>query len=184
MTVTTKLGDILDIPAGTLIKGLHVSYSGSIRFSLHGWNIEQRRYIKGLWTSVDREVFTFEYYPDARVADLFAEKTLYVYKPGNMTFETFRRNGEAYYKDINHWVKQEQFVVGDCIGMSLGESFVAIQPTNAEMYRPDYYEIYLFHKILHNDTIKWIILRSNALNKKRVILNPQVLLLDIDMELL
>lgn len=184
MTATTKLRSILDIDPGTLIKGLYVAYSCSVHFNLEGWDLTQRKYIKGLWSAVDREQFVFGYYSDSRVSELLTRQKLVLYQSSNMNFKTFKQNGEAYYKDIKRWTKQEQIGIGDCLGMSLGENFIAIQPSHADLYRPDFYEVYLFHKVLHNNTIKWIILHSKTISKKKIILNPQVLLLDINMELL
>lgn len=178
-----KLREILEIQPGTLIKGLHVGFSGSIRLSLDGWTFEQRKYVRGLWTTTDRELFTFAYHRDSRVAALIETEKLLVHDSENMRFSTFRQNGQTYYADIVQWTEQERIETGDCVGMSLGENFIAVKPSHAEIYRPNYYEVYLFHKVLHNGTIKWLALQSRTVSKNLVLSNPKSMLLDIIMEL-
>lgn len=183
MSIAMKLREILDIQPGTLIKGLHVSLSGSIRLSLDGWEFDQRKLVRGLWSSWDREQFTFQYYNDVRVGSLIDSKLLLLHSNSNMSLKTFQQNGKAFYKDINKWTKQERIDSGDCLGMSLGENFIAVKPSHADIYRPDYYEVYLFHKVLHNGTIKWIVLQSRTISKTLIVPNPKTALSDIIMEL-
>ena len=178
-----KLRKILDIQAGTLIKGLYVCRSGSIRLSLDGWKYDQRKFIRGLWTSCDREQFTFQYYKDSRVSTLFDERKLILHSPENMSLLTFQKNGEAFYLDINKWTKWEQIESGHCLGMSLGENFIAVKPSHADIYRPDFYEVYLFHKVIHGGTVKWIMLQSKTISKNLIVPNPKTALADIIMEL-
>lgn len=178
-----KLGKILDIQPGTLIKGLHVNLSGSIRLSLDGWIFDQRKLVRGLWSSCDREQFTFQFYNDCRVGDLLEDQQIILHKVDNMSLGIFQQNGKAFYQDINKWTKQVRIESGECLGMSLGENFIAVKPSHADIYRPDYYEVYLFHKVLHDGTVKWIVLQSRTISKNLIVLNPKTALPEIIMEL-
>lgn len=183
MTIAMKLREILDIQPGTLIKGLHIGLSGSVRLSIDGWKFDQKRLVRGLWSSVNRDSFTFEYYKDSRVSKLVENKRLFLHGPNDMNLATFQRNGKSFYGDISTWTKREQIESGECLGMSLGENFIAVKPSHVDIYRPDYYEVYLFHKVLHAGTIKWIVLQSKTISKKLIVPNPKTALPNITMEL-
>jgi hypothetical protein len=175
-----KLREILELKPGTLIKGLFVDVSGAIRFNLNGWDVRHRKIID----SVHNVGFPFVYYDDERVSNLIKKGKIEVYKPGKVEYSVLRKNGQCYYKDIKHWFRKEETSEGECLGMSLGKSFIAIQPTQADMYRPDFYEIYVFHKMLHGEKTKWIVLQSKTQYKGLLIIDPDQVLLDIHMNLL
>ena len=197
MAAITTLKEMLNIQAGTLIMGLSIDYSGSVRFCLNGWDVNQRHHIKGLWSSswatYDSKVYTFSYYEDARVSEMLTKKKLVLHGTSEPTFRKLQKNGRTYREDVSQWIKKVDLTVKECVGMSLGESFLTAQPTHtgnfvtviphAGIYRPDFYEVLLFHKILHGNSIKWIMLRSRAINKKNLVSNAQALLLDIVVEL-
>ena len=180
-----KLREILEIKPGTLIKGLHIGISGSVSLSLEGWDFEQKTLVKTVWSLTDREIFRFCYYNNTRLETLLTDSKIIKYQIDNINYFTLRKNGEAYYKDIKGWIEQEDIKINDCIGLSLGENILAIQPHSADIYRPDFFEIFLFHKILHGDKIKWIVIQSKKVVSKNTLMSKaEFLLFDIPMELI
>lgn len=179
-----KLKDLLEIKPGTLVKGLTISISGTASLSLEGWNIEaQKKSIKDSSLHVPTD-YTFTYYKDERVAELIKKGKIHIFQPGNTKWSVLRCNGETYYKDIKYFFEKEALQTGECVGMSLGKSFIAIQPSHVDMYRPDFYEIYAFHNILQGEKSKWIVLQSKTQYKGLLVIDPDQVLLDIHMDLL
>lgn len=179
-----KLREILEIKPGTLIKGLHVGHSGSVALSLDNWIFEQKKFVKSIWSNDQKSIFNFCYYNNLRIETLLKENKITKCAIDNINYPTLRKNGESYYSDIKFWVQQEEIESEEVLGMSLGENVLAIQPHAADLYRPDFFEIFLFHKILHGDKIKWVVLQSGKVVSKNLIMKKtEFLLLDIFMEL-
>lgn len=182
-----KLREILELKAGTLIKGLSVSPEGKIGLQVNGWKIEKesinekrKSYVKAL----DADCYELTSYKDKRVKDLVKSGKIHIYNSDQVMYSALKHNGESYYKDIRHHFEKEELEIGECIGMSLGKNFIAIQPFEADVYRPDFYEIYVFHNILRGEKSQWIVLQSKTQYKRLLMINPDQVLLDIDMELL
>jgi len=179
-----KLREILEIKPGTLIKGLHVGPSGSVSFSLEHWILDKKKLVKNHLFDKEKSVYNFSYYNNARIENLLKDSKIVKCEIDNVDYPTLRKNGACYYSDIKFWVRQEDIAVNDVVGLSLGENVLAIQPQTADLYRPDYFEIFLFHKILDGDKIKWIVLQSGKVVSKNLIMKKtEFLLLDIFMEL-
>jgi len=183
MEAKKTIRQLIKIPAGVLFRGLYITYAGNVFLSTRKWTFEQKKYVKGLWSTVERETFSFEYVKNIRISSLLKTGNISAYTGEGVSLPTFRRNGTFLFKEIITWTKKEVVCNGDCLGMSLGESIVAVRPFNLGTYRPDFYEVYLFHKVLYGDAIKWIILQSNSIRKNLVIHNPNDLFLDVEMKL-
>lgn len=180
-----KLKEILDLKAGTLIKGLAVTSYGKQRLCVDGWQVSgSLKNNKSDESALPRGQYVFTYYKDKRVTELIKKKRIQVYKPGPVKYSVLKHNGESYYKDIKYYFEQEVINEGDCLGMSLGRSFIAIQPTHVDVYRPDFYEIYVFHNILCGEKSRWIVLQSMTQYKGLLVIDPDQVLLDIHMDLL
>jgi len=183
MEAIKTIRQLIKTPAGVLFKGLYISYAGNVFLSTKEWTFEQRKYVKGLWSTVERETFSFEYVKNIRMTNLLESENFSLFTGKEINLPMFRRNGTFIFKEVNTWIKKETVHSGDCLGMSLGENIIAIRPFSLAAYRPDFYEIYLFHKVLHGRAIKWIMLRSNSIGKNLVIHNPNDLFLDVEMKL-
>lgn len=179
-----KLKDLLEIKPGTLIKGLIVDVSGVNSLKLEGWEIKAPKNPIKASKASDATSHTFTYYKDERVSELIKKGRIHIFQPGNTKWSILRYNGETYYKDIKLFFEKEVLQPGECVGMSLGKSFIAIQPSHVDMYRPDFYEIYAFHNILQGEKSKWIVLQSKTQYKGLLVIDPDQVLLDIHMDLL
>lgn len=181
--MVTSLREVLELKPGTLIQGLKIDFSGSVNFSVNGWQFDQRKLVKGLISFFDRDRFCYTYYKNSKVQEHINNNSIHINDGTNLTFGVFRANGEAFLKDMQAWFIQDIIDDGECLGMSLGENFIALQPSHHDTYRPDYYQIYVFHKVLHGLTIKWIALHSKQVSKQ-LILSNNPSLMDITLELL
>ena len=179
-----RLADILGIQAGTLIKGLFVDCDGTAQMHLEGWNIVKQNSATAFRACVDRNFITLEYCCANQVSEMVGKQKLFLYEPGNATPWVLRQNGKVHYLAIECWTRRVQLAVGDCVGMSLGESFLAIQPSHTEVYHSDFYQIYMFHKILHDDTIKWIAMQSKPIIRGMFVRHvSQASLLEVEVHL-
>lgn len=179
-----KLKDLLEIKPGTLIKGLSVNVSGANSLCLEGWQYSSSKNPIKDSSPVDPVNYTFTYYKDERVSQLIKKGRIQMFQPGATKWSVLRCNGETYYKDIKYFFEKETLQPGECVGMSLGKSFIAIQPFHVDMYRPNFYEIYAFHNILQGEKSKWIVLQSKTQHKGLLVIDPDQVLLDINMDLL
>jgi len=178
-----SLGEVLNIAPGTLIKGLKVTSCGKVVFCINGWEFEQRRLVKSIITPNDRERFCYTYYKNSKVNECISNKSIHITNRTNISYNTLRSNGESFFKDVQTWFARGLIDNGECLGMSLGENFIAIQPAHYDMYRSDFYELYVFHKILNEGSIKWIVLQAKQVSKQLILChNPG--LMDIILEML
>jgi len=178
-----KLKEVLEIKPGTLIKGLKISLAGTVHFSTEGWMMAQRRLVRNFLTCTDRNNFSYTFYKNIKVQEHINNKVITINNDENFSYATLKKNGRAVVTDMLIHFSQENIVNGECIGMSLGENFIALQPSNYGMYRPDYYYVYILHKILHAQEIKWVILQSKQIRKSVMINNTQDIL-DFQTELM
>lgn len=177
-----SLREVLNLKPGTLIRGLKITMTGTVEFSVDGWEFDQRRLVKEILAPVDRTIFSYTYYKGSKIQEYVNNNAVHINDGSNFKYGTFRKNGEIFFKDVKPWFDQENINDGDCLGMSLGENFIALQPSHHDMYRPDYFEMFVFHKILHGDGIKWIALQSKRVSKQLILCNNPSLL-DVMLEL-
>lgn len=181
--MVVSLKEVLELKPGTLIRGLKINFSGSMNFSLDGWHFDQRKLVKSLLSYSDRDRFCYTYYKNSKVQEHINNNSIHINDGTNLTFGVFRANGEAFFKDMQTWFIQDIIDDGECLGMSLGENFIALQPSHHDMYRADYYQVYVFHKVLHGQAIKWIALHSKQVSKQLILCNNPSLM-DIVLELI
>lgn len=183
--MTIALADVLDLKAGTLIKGLKVNQTGAVSFSLNGWFFEQRKLIRTVWSSIDRNQFSFTYYKGNKVEEHVKNSKIKLLNPEEgVDFASIKRNGRYFLRDLQSSFTQEVIDEGECVGMSMGKNFMAVQPSHYDVYRADYFEVYLFHKILHENENKWVAMHSKRVNKQLLLWGNKLKLLDIDLELI
>jgi len=177
------LRNLFSVQAGTLFRGLYISNNGNVFLSTKQWYYEQKKHVKGLWSTTDRDTVSFEYVPDSFISNLLRNKKISICDNSEMDFIKFSQNGIAIFPDLTKQTMQEVVMSEDCVGMSLGDNIIFIRPFHTATYRPGFYDIYLFHKVLHKDSIKWVVLQSNSIGKNLVLHNPDDLLLEIEMKL-
>lgn len=182
--MTIPLASILNLKAGTLIKGLKVNLTGSVSFSTEGWLFEQRKLVRTVWSSIDRNKFSFTYYKGRKVQEHIENSRITPLSGERVDFTSLKKNGRYFLKDLQSSFAQEIIDEGECVGMSMGENFMAVQPSHYDVYRADYFEVYLFHKILHENDFKWVALHSKRVNKQLLLLENKLKSLDIKLELI
>lgn len=180
-----KLKEILELKAGTLIKGLAIASNGKQRLCIDGWQVSgTAKNDKSDVSALSKRRYVFTYYKDKRVTELIKKKRIQIYEPGPIKFLTLRHNGESHYRDIKYHFEQVTINEGDCLGMSLGRSFITTQPTYVDIYRPDFHKIYVFHNILCGEKSRWVVLQSMIRYKGLLVIDPDQILLNIYMDLL
>lgn len=177
-----SLGEVLDIPPGTLIKGFRVKHSGQVVFSIDGWVFEQRRLVKTLLSPVDRDSFCYTMYQNVRIQEHLLNEEVIIHSDDAKGFSILKKNGRTLDR-YDLYSNTKIIHSGDCIGMSLGENILAVRPfQQMSPYRPDFFNLYVLHKILHDGLIKWLVLQAKQVSKQLIVCdNPK--LMDIVLEI-
>jgi hypothetical protein len=118
------------------------------------------------------------------VIDLIEQNKIQEFKPHLIKWSILRCNGRIYHDNIKKYYKYLTIEGEQCLGMSLGSTIVAIQPTNISVVRPEFYEIVIFHKVLFGTKILWLLLKSKTRHKSALIVEPDSLLPFVEINIL
>lgn len=166
-----SLREVLNIPPGTLIKGFKITKTGQVVFSVEGWQFEQRRLVKTLLSPVDRDSFIYTLYQNLRIEQHLSNKQVIIDSDEARNFGVFTRNGRSLDR-FDLYSDSKVINTGECVGMSLGENILAVRPSRQMgPYRPDFFDLFVFHKVLNEGMIKWITLQAKQVSKQLIVCN-------------
>lgn len=173
-----SLNNIINhIQPGDLIKGLHISSNGRSYLNKDRWiidtpqdPIDQKR--RNAFFEATNNCIPFAVYSDDSIKDLIYANRIQMYNKQNLKLHILERNGLEFYQQFLCKFDKKFIEINKVVGLSLGENFLALEPFMGDMYRDDFYCLYLFHKILDKDRICWIILQSTV--PHRILYNDDV----------
>lgn len=168
------LKDILDIKPGTLIKGLTFAKKYRYSISLDGWNFNDQNLTEdyfvlhvfndGLFVGeadlieTTREILSFTHLRSNTLA--FGRKEAFLFFGGNpdiSLIETMLRR--MWQPDIS-LIEFKPIPTAGIVGLSLGVTVAMFDHSINNIYSKEANELICYHKVLIEETVKWIRLSS------------------------
>ncbi len=160
-----KLGEILKIKPGTLIKGIRMTgepvENRKMYLDLNAWSINGKTVVDFDKTREDptMRIAALTLVPDrAMVMDGIQE----VKKISDITATAMAVNTHLL-RDV--FIDRSDFgwiCEGDIVGMSLGETMVGFVPIGPDIYKKDWCELVCWHRVLIGQKVSWIMMASHS----------------------
>lgn len=162
-----KLGDILKIKSGTLIKGIRMDgepiENRSIYMDLDGWSING---IPLQQFNESREdptlrIAALTLIPNHVITDV-RKNVMETPTLEDLTITDLAINQNVL-GEVPRYAEFCPLAEGDILGMSLGENLLTFMRYSPDIYRKDSWQVVCYHKLLKGDKIWWVKMMSNPL---------------------